>query len=438
MNKTRQHLIKTFLYPGLFMIAVLFMGIGYAAINSVTFDINGQVNALVQEDIFITDARYVNNVDADVTNSKIKNIYETTLTSNIILSTINPSSSITYEVSIYNSTNKSYEFVDTTYISGTDTYDNENIVFYLTGLTSGDKIESKETLTFHITFNYKNNTLPANNQLNSILNFKFKEVEEEIVAPAGTLINNGNEDKVFGGPLTKSYIETITMVNHKNIPANYLETWDASLEGNNSIVAWTTDENNDLMRDLYIGTDGGTIALPANSSYMFSSYGNLVSLDFGNVNTSQVTDMSYMFYGLYNLKSIDFSKFDTSNVTNMAGMFYYSTGFETLDLSKFKTSNVTNMSYMFYMMTNLTDIDISSFDTSNVTNMSYLYAYSYRLATIKMNNASFGNITSSTLVFYQVPSTVYIISKDDTARNWIQEKLGSGKGTIVTVAELGS
>ena len=70
--------------------------------------------------------------------------------------------------------------------------------------------------------------------------------------------------------------------------------------------------------------------------------------------------------------------------------------------------------------------------------MSYLYAYSYRLATIKMNNASFGNITSSTLVFYQVPSTVYIISKDDAARNWIQEKLGSGKGTIVTVAELGS
>ena len=117
-------------------------------------------------------------------------------------------------------------------------------------------------------------------------------------------------------------------------------------------------------------------------------------------------------------------------------MFYYSSGFTSLDLSSFDTSNVTNMGYMFYYMYKLTSLDLSSFDTSNVTNISYMFAYSYKIETLKLNNASFGNVTSANMAFYQLPSTVYIIAKDDTARNWIQEKLGSGKGTIVTLSEL--
>ena len=35
-----------------------------------------------------------------------------------------------------------------------------------------------------------------------------------------------------------------------------------------------------------------------------------------------------------------------------------------------------------------------------------------------------------------LPSSVYIIAKDNDARDWIQTQLGAGKGTIVTVAEL--
>lgn len=438
MNNEKRFFSKQFFYLVLMIIAVLFMGIGYAAINSIVFEIGGQVSAKAPEGVFITDVNYSTDYQADLTNSKIKNIYQTNFSSSIALSPTIAYSYITYDVTIHNSTDKAYSFVETSYLPGTDTYDNENIVFNLTGLSPGNKIASKQTITFKITFSYKNYVIPASNQLNSMINFKFEEVEEEPVVPAGTLINSGSEDKIFGYSLSKSYLEAIYTVNHKNIPANAIDTWDASVEGNNSITAWTIDADGNSLRELYIGTDGGKIMLPQNSSYMFSSYNNVNTMDFSNVDTSQVTDMSYMFYGLYGLTSLDLSKFNTSNVTTMNGMFYYSTGFTSLDLSSFNTSNVTNMAYMFYYMNKLTDLDISSFDTSKVTNVNYLFGGSYKLANIKMNNASFESVTSSILPFYQVPSTVYIIAKDDTARNWIQEKLGSGKGTIVTVAELGN
>lgn len=417
---------------------VLFMSIGYAAINSISLEISGYANASPQEGVFITDASYSTDYQADITASKINNIYQTNLSSTMVLSTTERFAYITYEISIYNSTDNDYSYVETTYMTGTDTYDNENIVFTITNLSPGDRIESKQIITFTITFSYKNYALSANNTLNSILNFKFEEVvdEEEIVTPAGTLINSGSEDKIFGYSLSKSYLEAIYTVKHKNIPENAIDSWDASVEGNNSIMAWTLDTDGNSLRELYLGTDGGKIILPENSSYMFSSYNNVTTIDFNNIDTSQVTNMSYMFYGLYAIKTIDFSNFNTSNVTNMNGMFYYSTGFTSLDLSSFDTSNVTNMASMFYYMYNLTNVDLSSFDTSNVTNMTYMFAYSYKITTLKLNNASFGSVTTATLPFYQLPSTVYIIAKDDTARNWIQEKLGSGKGTIVTVSEL--
>lgn len=432
MNKKKIHFKDSLI--SFISLIVLFMSIGYAAINSISLEISGYASASPMQGLVITDARYSTDYQADLTASKINNIYQTNLSSTIVL-TQNRFSYITYEISIYNSTDNDYSYVETTYMTGINTYDNENIVFTLTNLSAGEIIESGQTKTFKITFSYKNYVIPDNSTLNSILNFKFEELEKEEIV-AGTLINSGSEDKTFGYSLQKSYLEEIYTVNHKNIPENAIDTWDASVEGNNSIMAWTLDTDGDSLRELYLGTDSGKIMLPENSSYMFSSYNNVTTIDFSNVDTSQVTDMSYMFYGLSSIATIDFSNFNTSQVTNMNSMFYYSYGFTSLDLSSFDTSNVTNMGYMFYYMYKLTSLDLSSFDTSNVTNISYMFAYSYKIETLKLNNASFGNVTSAIMAFYQLPSTVYIIAKDDTVRNWIQEKLGSGKGTIVTVAEL--
>ena len=107
----------------LICITTCFMGIGFANIN-IQLGISGDVLAEAQTELFITDVRYVSDVNADLNNSKILTSYQTLLSSNIALSQTNNNSSITYEVVIYNSTDTDYRFKETTYMLGTDTYDN--------------------------------------------------------------------------------------------------------------------------------------------------------------------------------------------------------------------------------------------------------------------------------------------------------------------------
>ncbi len=71
-------------------IAVVVMGVGYSAINSITGEITGNVLAEAQEGVFITDVeKKESNVDANMTNSKIENLSKTTLKSTVELSSTN-------------------------------------------------------------------------------------------------------------------------------------------------------------------------------------------------------------------------------------------------------------------------------------------------------------------------------------------------------------
>jgi len=151
-------------------IATLFMSIGYAAINAISLDIGGTVTASAQENVFITNVEYVSNVDADVSNSEILNFIQTTMNSKITLSSTNPNSSITYRVTLHNNSNVSYYFDEVKYDSSF--YDNQDIVFN-TSLSRLDEIQSNGSLTFTITFSYKDNVVANEHILNSYLNFAF-------------------------------------------------------------------------------------------------------------------------------------------------------------------------------------------------------------------------------------------------------------------------
>ena len=56
-------------------------------------------------------------------------------------------------------------------------------------------------------------------------------------------------------------------------------------------------------------------------SYMFVNCSQLIQLDVGNWDTSQVTSMSNMFRSCSQLTQLDVSNFDTSKVTSMSNMF---------------------------------------------------------------------------------------------------------------------
>ncbi len=172
-KKTRTKYYK--FYPTLIFISILFMSIGYAVINSVTLNIEGEALAYLSNKIHITEISYYDNISADTTLSTIKNITDTIINSQIVLSPTDSNSSITYKVTIYNPTQKSYYYNDIIYEIGTETYDNEGIQVSVSGLEKEEIILPKKYKEFYITYSYKDNILASNNTLNSYILIEYKE-----------------------------------------------------------------------------------------------------------------------------------------------------------------------------------------------------------------------------------------------------------------------
>ncbi len=171
----------------LLLIAVLIMGIGYAAIESITGEIDVKAIANAQNGMFITDATYVSDIDANTENSKIDTYSGMTLKSTIELSNANVLSSITYKVSVYNNSKDIAKFTEVKYDS--EFYDNDAITFEITGFAPGERIKSKETKDVFITFKYKDTSaIPTNRTLNSYLNFNMETMD---VTTADTYLPTG-------------------------------------------------------------------------------------------------------------------------------------------------------------------------------------------------------------------------------------------------------
>lgn len=384
---------KNNIYITLIIMATLFMGIGHAAISAISLDINGLVTATPQDGIFITAAISVyDSVDVNDDNS----IGQVNVSTGTFLNTTsilpNDNSFITYSVTIYNSTEEDYMFEGTEYILGEGTYDNEYIIFdSLNGISEGYILNSKESITFTITFHYKDYISVDNKELNSSLNFKFNTA----VISEDLLLMKTSETSTDAFWNYRSKIKTITFENEINIPSEAVNFWDVSATGNDKVMAYIVkNEENTSYYDLYIQGDGKIYA-NYDSEYLFYDFVNVDTIN--NIyllNTHWVTDMSYMFYNLgeeSTVFTLDLgNNFDTSNVTDMTRMFYhtgYSSELFTLNLGdKFDTSKVTIMdrtfAYCGYSSPKF-ELDLGdNFNTENVTDMARLFSYAGYLSEI--------------------------------------------------------
>ena len=114
------------------------------------------------------------------------------------------------------------------------------------------------------------------------------------------------------------------------------------------------------------------IESPESTSFKVTT--EISTIDFKNINTSNVTSFYGFLQGCEKLSTIkNLTKLDTSSTTNMSNMFRDCKNLQKIDFSNFNTSNVTNMSYMFYGDGNLTELDLSNFNTSNVTAMNQMF-----------------------------------------------------------------
>lgn len=198
MAKKRQKNTKYF--PIFIFISILFMSIGYALINSVILNVAGNLIAKNQSGVFITEITHLSNKNVDISKIKFTNIYQTMLSSEIILSNSDPTSYITYQITVYNSSNNSYYFDGAIYEKESEMYSNSNIIFKLDNIQTGDKIEPQTTKTLNITFSYKNQTLPSSNSLISYITFNF--IEEPTLIAEYSYIGNY---QTFIAPQTGKY-----------------------------------------------------------------------------------------------------------------------------------------------------------------------------------------------------------------------------------------
>ena len=131
----------------------------------------------------------------------------------------------------------------------------------------------------------------------------------------------------------------------------------------------------------------------------------LTSIDLSNFNTSNVTNMSRLF-SLADFTSLDLSSFDTSNVIAMNSMITDCSNLLSVNLSSFNTSKVTSMNSMFSNCKNLTSLDLSNFDTSNVIDMGFMFSGCSSLTSLDLSNFDTSKVIYKEHMFRGVPSDV--------------------------------
>lgn len=217
--------------------------------------------------------------------------------------------------------------------------------------------------------------------------------------------------------IARSDIESITIVEDNTVPEGLEGISLSSIQGDDSVMLWYTDEDENDLFEVYIGSKNGIVKLNTSASSMFAYLTNIEYLDLTNVDTSDVTNMASMFYKSSSLKEIKLSNFDTSNVTSMGRMFDNCSSLETLDLSSFVTSNVTSMVNMFYGCNSLTSLDLNSFVTTNVTTTAYMFYNCNSITSINLSNADFSEIAAYSNMF--INNSNLTVTVDSIQVNWI-------------------
>ena len=232
-------------------------------------------------------------------------------------------------------------------------------------------------------YSYVYGTFTYNNVLNDI-NLKYQDKAYIAVMSDNTYYKESAYKTIIDSVQFVDYVDT----------SNAIKTYDLSeISGSKDVIGWITSGN-----DLYIGSEWNIYS--KNLDCTFYGMTGIKSIVFGNLNTSECTNMHYMFRNCSGLISLDLSSFDTSNVTNMGRLFEGCASLLSLDVSSFNTGKVTNMRALFSGCSSLTSLDVSSFNTSNVTAMEEMFKKMNSLLAIDVSGFNTSKAINMSQMFY--------------------------------------
>lgn len=176
-----------------FLFIFCFLTAGYAAITD-NLTVSGSVNVTAPNEVYITS---VTAAGASSGATGKVNSYTGTMLNSTVNLTNASSSYVTFSITVYNGTNFTAYYQDTLYSE--TAYDNANIVCE-TSLATNAPVQSKHSLTFTATFEYKNGVSVNNKTLNSLVNFKFsdeltqeEQAVDEVLGRFDDILNNETE-----------------------------------------------------------------------------------------------------------------------------------------------------------------------------------------------------------------------------------------------------
>ena len=297
--------------PILLIIAVIFMGIGYAAVYSVSLDINGKAVAKVPSGVFISD---ITVSDKKNSSSNQMSADQTLLHTNLSLSNATIDSYVTYKVTIYNSTSSNYYY--TGYSYDNSFYSNTNVSFTVSGISVGSLISSKSSLSFTVTFKYNTSTVPNKNSLDSYISFNFKKGYtvtyenfsstsnyptyvldgDTLIISFGTLdapieVKKSNTILSSSNYTYSNYVLTIKNVNG-NIHVRKLSKYTIY----NMVTNGSFEDGLNGWSFSGYSSEWGTVKIPYHGTYCAYRYPNKSQYNFIMQNMSFISGHTYYFY----------------------------------------------------------------------------------------------------------------------------------------------
>ena len=188
---------KKTIFIVLLFIATLLMSVGYASVYGIILDIGGLVSYTSQTGIYITNIKYISSSGTTESENEVTAGAQTLTNNTINLSATDKTSSITYSITVYNSTNEDYAFAGTLYAQDEFFYDNSDIVVTTQGINTKDELKAGLTKTFTVTFKYKDGLKRIkDSQLNAAINFKFSKL---YTITYESITNNGYPSTTYEG-----------------------------------------------------------------------------------------------------------------------------------------------------------------------------------------------------------------------------------------------
>lgn len=222
----------------------------------------------------------------------------------------------------------------------------------------------------------------------------------------------------------EDYINKITEIEFKKeneVPNDTIESWDISFLKDNSVFAYVVQEDENYK--LYI-ISRNTINLPilcgviSKENGLFQGLARLKSINFDNVNVTNVSDLSRCFMDCTSLETVKgIENWNTCNVHWTSDMFRNCTSLRSLNLTNWNTKNLENTICMFSNCQNLKEVEnIKNWNTKNLQYSASMFAQTYSIEEIDLSNWVTTNLSRTEKMFNNCGAKIIRIDNFDLSK----------------------